>query len=96
MREQESGKHVIVVDKGRGGGVFKVLFALLGGAAAGVVAGILLAPRSGKDTLSMMRDLAADARARAGRLPGVIHDSGVAAREAFADGMGHKNGPQRR
>jgi hypothetical protein len=96
MREQESGKHVIVVDKGRGFGTLQMLFALLGGAAVGAVAGILLAPRSGKDTLSMMRDLAASARARAGRLPGVIHDVGVAAREAFADGMGHANGPQRR
>jgi gas vesicle protein len=96
MRQQELEKQVIVVDRGRGFGTLRLLLALVGGAAAGVVAGILLAPRSGKDTLSRMRDLAVDARAKAGRLPGVIHDAGIAAREVFADGMGYKNTPQGR
>lgn len=94
MAEQQDYK-VIVVRKDRLGGG-QLLLAFVGGALAGAVAGVLLAPRSGKDTRAKMRGLAEDAKEKMAHLPRVIQEVGAAAREAFDQGMEHKASPHRK
>ena len=83
---ERDGSTVLVKRDGFGGG--QLLLAFVGGAVAGAIAGLLLAPRSGAETRTKMRDLADLAKDKVARLPKVIHEASAAAKEAFDNGKG--------
>lgn len=62
-----------------GFGAMGVILAFVGGAAAGAVAAVLLAPKSGVETRKDLKHFASEGVERAGRLPGAI-------REAYSQG----------
>jgi gas vesicle protein len=73
----------ILVQTGFSGG--QMMFAVLGGAVAGAVAGLLLAPRSGAETRAWWHNLADQAKEGMARLPDALREAGAAAVEAFDD-----------
>ena len=82
---EHQASEVLVKREGFGGG--QMLLAFVGGAVAGAIAGLLLAPRSGAQIRAKVRGLAEQARDSVVRLPRVIHEAGAAAKEAFDAGM---------
>ena len=80
-RDEDSA--TLVQRDGFGGG--QLALALLGGAVAGVLGALLLAPRSGAETREKLRELAERAKTRMAHLPKAITDAGLAAKEAFVD-----------
>jgi gas vesicle protein len=73
----------ILVQTGFSGG--QMMFAVLGGAVAGAVAGLLLAPRSGAETRAWWHNLADQAKEGMARLPDALREASAAAVEAFDD-----------
>ena len=69
-----------------------MLLTFLTGAAAGAVAAVLTAPRSGKETRAELRRVAEDSRARAKRLPAALTEAGEAAATAFTEALEERNG----
>src|SRR3954452_9416534 len=63
----------ITVQTGFSGG--QMMFAVLGGAVLGAVAGLLLAPRSGAETRAFWRGLSDEARARMAGLPDALREA---------------------
>ena len=84
MTGQDDKTVVVKRDGFRGG---QMVLAFVGGAVAGAVAGILLAPRSGAETRAKMRDLAERAKDKVAHIPNAIHEASAAAKEAFGNGM---------
>ena len=82
MTEHADGT-TLVQREGFGGG--QLFLAFLGGAVAGVLAGVFLAPSSGAETREKMRKLVGQTRGRITHLPKAIVDAGIAAKEAFID-----------
>jgi gas vesicle protein len=82
---EHDGSTVMVKRDGFGGG--QMLLAFVGGAVAGAIAGLLLAPQSGAKTRAKIRGLAERAKDKVARIPSVIHEAGTAAKEAFDNGM---------
>ena len=81
----QDDKTVVVKRDGFGGG--QMVLAFVGGAVAGAIAGLLLAPRSGVETRAKMRELADRAKDKAAHLPEAFHEAASAAKAAFAEGM---------
>jgi hypothetical protein len=84
MRDHEGRTihgRTITVQTGFSGG--QLIFAILGGALAGTVAGLLLAPRSGAETRAWWRGLSGQAKERMAGLPEALRQAGAAAVEAF-------------
>ena len=79
MADQEG--RTIVVHTGFSGG--QMVLAALGGAIAGAVAGLLLAPRAGAETRAGWQGMADLAKERMARLPDAIREAGAAAVVAF-------------
>jgi hypothetical protein len=97
MRDHE-GKTIhgrtITVQTGFSGG--QMMFAILGGAVAGTVAGLLLAPRSGAETRAWWRSLSDQAKERMAGLPEALHEASAAALEAFDEATANGGPPQPR
>jgi gas vesicle protein len=66
--------------------------AFLGGAAAGALATLLTAPRSGGESRARMRSYVEHRREDAARLPAAARAAGDAAREAFTEAMHESDG----
>lgn len=81
MRQREEEK-----DRGGFSGG-QVVLGFLAGAAAGAVALLLSAPRSGAQTRDRIRTLAQDSRERVERLPEALSEAGQAAKDAFTQAM---------
>jgi gas vesicle protein len=73
----------ILVQTGFSGG--QMVFAVLGGALAGAVAGLFLAPRSGADTRAWWHNLTDQAKEGLTRFPEALREASAAAVEAFDD-----------
>jgi gas vesicle protein len=73
----------ILVQTGFSGG--QMMFAVLGGALAGAVAGLLLAPRSGAETRAWWHNLTDQAKEALTRFPEALREASAAAVEAFDD-----------
>ena len=71
--------------KANGFGAGQLVLAALGGAVAGAVAGLLLAPASGTETRDAMRRVAVRTKDQIAHLPKAIRDAGMAAKEAFVE-----------
>ena len=67
-------------------GTGTVFLAVLGGAAVGAVAALLLAPRSGRETRSQIVGYVDTAKETLARVPGALRVASEAAQEAMADG----------
>ena len=61
----------------------QLALALLGGAAIGAAVALLLAPRSGRELRSRMKELALSSKEKASRIPKAFGEATDAAREAF-------------
>lgn len=64
-----------------------VLLAFVAGAAAGALAVLLLAPKSGAETRALLADKAKEAKDVAARVPDAVREAGEAGRRAFTDAM---------
>lgn len=86
----------IVVQTGFSAG--QMMFAVLGGALAGGVAGLLLAPRPGAETRAFWHKLIDQAKDGMARLPNALREASTAAVEAFdeASANGSRPAPGRR
>jgi gas vesicle protein len=74
----------------KGFGTLGIVAAACGGAAAGTIAALLLAPRSGKETRKLIVETVDQTRERAARLVTAAREAGGAAKETFATTMsGH-------
>ena len=80
---RDEGRATLVQRDGFGGG--QLALALLGGAVAGVLGALLLAPWSGAETRQKLRELADRTKGRIAHLPKAFTDAGLAAKEAFVD-----------
>ena len=65
----------------------QLFFAFLGGAAAGAVVALLTAPQSGADTRAQLREVAANSRERARRVPEALKNAAGAASDAFTHAL---------
>jgi gas vesicle protein len=70
-----------------------LVWAFLGGAAAGVVAALLTAPRSGPELRARIRDRVRDERDRVSHLPEALRAATDAAAEAFRAALATSNRP---
>lgn len=61
----------------------QLALALLGGAVVGAAVALLLAPKSGRELRSRMKELALRSKERASRIPEAFGEATDAAREAF-------------
>lgn len=72
-----------------GVGTLGVALAFVGGAAAGAITAILLAPKSGKETRTELRELASHGAEQMSRLPGAIKEAyshgADSAKDSFAE-----------
>ena len=84
----------IVVHTGFSGG--QMVLAALGGAIAGAVAGLLLAPRAGAETRARWQGLTDLAKEGMARLPDAIREAGAAAVVAFDEAKAKGAHPQPR
>ena len=66
---------------------FEVLTAFIGGALAGAVTALLLAPKSGRETRQQIADTWTQGRDYTKRIPSAVKDAGGAAKEAFSKAM---------
>lgn len=66
-------------------GTGAVLLGVLGGAAVGAAAALLLAPRSGRETRQQMTGYVDTAKETLSRVPEALKQASHAAREALAD-----------
>jgi gas vesicle protein len=74
----------------KGYGALGMIAAACGGVAAGAVAALLLAPRSGRETRKLIGETVGSTRDRAARLVTAAREAGSAAKETFATTMsGH-------
>jgi gas vesicle protein len=73
-------------------GLSQLLFAFLGGAAAGAVTAYLTAPRSGAESRGRLQAIADDTRDTANRVPLALRKATEAAREAFNAALKESNG----
>ena len=64
-----------------------LMLAFLGGAAAGAVAGILLAPKSGKETREMLAGYVKEGRERLAHMPAALKEASSAAKHKFNQTM---------
>lgn len=64
-----------------------MLIAVLGGAAAGAAATLLLAPRSGRETRDQLREFVHDGKEKARHIPPAVKAASTAARKAFVESM---------
>ncbi|QQR91006.1 MAG: YtxH domain-containing protein [Myxococcales bacterium] len=64
-----------------------ILLAFLGGAAIGASAGLLLAPRAGKETRKRMGEAAQRSRSRVEQVPKAIGEASHAAKAAFKNSL---------
>jgi gas vesicle protein len=68
-------------------GPIGVVGAFVGGALAGTVAALLLAPRSGKDTRKLIGETVNRQKERVTRIGSATREAGSAAKEAFSEAM---------
>ena len=64
-----------------------MLIAVLGGAAVGAAATLLLAPRSGPETRKQLTEFVNDGKDKARHFPPAMKAASTAARKAFVDAM---------
>lgn len=64
-----------------------MLIAVLGGAAAGAAATLLLAPRSGRETRKQLTEFVNDGKDKARHFPPAVKAASNAARKAFVETM---------
>lgn len=64
-----------------------VVAAFVGGALAGGIAALMLAPRSGKETRKLIGQTVERQKERVTRLGGAAREAGTAAKEAFSERM---------
>ncbi|MEA3244898.1 MAG: YtxH domain-containing protein [Gemmatimonadota bacterium] len=64
-----------------------MLIAVLGGAAAGAAATLLLAPRSGRETRAQLSEFVNNSKDKARHLPPAVKAGATAARKAFVETM---------
>lgn len=64
-----------------------MLIAVLGGAAVGAAATLLLAPRSGRETRERLSEFVNNSKDKARHLPPAVKAGATAARKAFAEAM---------
>lgn len=81
MDMENRGKQVTVIREGYR--LSRVLLAFVGGAAAGAVAALLAAPRSGAETRERLRRMASGPREKLSQLPEALQAAKAAAEEAF-------------
>lgn len=65
----------------------QMLFAFLGGAAAGAAVGLLTAPRPGSETRQLIGGAAVSGKDAAKRIPDAARSAASAAKEAFSESM---------
>lgn len=64
-----------------------MLIAVLGGAAAGAAATLLLAPRSGRETRAQLSEFVNNSKDKARHVPPAVKAGAAAARKAFVETM---------
>ncbi len=69
----------------------KMFIAFLGGALAGAVTTLFLAPRSGEETRKRLAEMAERGREAAVRVPVAVREARNAATEAFSEAMKEKH-----
>jgi len=78
-------------ENGSGFGLGGIFLAALGGALAGSVAALLLAPKSGAQTRADLAETAGQAGERVRRARLAAREAATAAREAFHEAMSHEH-----
>jgi len=66
---------------------FHLLMAFIGGAVAGTVTALLLAPQSGRETRGQISAKLQEGRDMTKRIPAAVKGAGGAAKEAFSKAM---------
>ena len=82
-----------VVAKRNGYSGVNLLFAFLGGAAAGAIVAILRAPRSGAETRAKLREVAEGSKETIARVPTAIKSASQAAHVAFQEALANGVSP---